>query len=859
MNYSMINLICFSSHFVFWIGIILACNNSGLALVQELRLREDLNYIAKLYMFNSRQNKGLNDTIILFNEMMHTRCIDSEFYNNFFQLYQKLNNTTNSNMMTLKSAINCFNEDPSHLKQILDDKTQQWELNPLVVAVLLKNVNAVNYIIGITGSIHNAVKLVIKEGLVDILKGMLQYLKIDDIQLIFTAIDRYSAIKYNVQSIIEGPKYWEIIKLLTEHKYFNVNMVNIYNETPLYVAVKCQLFDAIDLFLGMPDVNFDVGENLLRLIALNGNNETIAKFINHPIFKNMEQDKFYEFWSYYIENRIANIEEVTKLIQLLDIAKIGDTILYSLFEKDNHYPSKAFKLDVLKLLLEKGVNLSVVCDDNIILMHLLKLGIYAEHVGVILQHMKERKLEFMEFKDYQNKNILNVAVEYCCQDVELLDWNVRNIKTLLEFDTLDVNNRDIKGNTSLMTAISRGMWNIVECLLDCSRVDVNLGDNLKSPISHCLMSGNQKMFSRLLENPDLDINKKNIYGETILIELFKPNIQLRTHDTKSGKEWFEILEKPRDTRGASKFKPNDLSIFRSGTKNISLHDERGALNNIELSSPTFETGIKHNPSYDLRAEPTYQPIETDFFNNRRMSMEYSSCGNFEKASLDDICKIDKPVMIDKIFILRKMLQNPKIDVNIYDNKYYTAMHYILDGCCVDLFNILLDFSGLDLGLQNPMGLSYLMIIINNIIDNNSSKQQLGIDSFGDHRGNMDKYMYMFKTLLECQNLDINQQDLEGRTALLMASGTNNYFLLQELLANKNIKVDLQDYRGNTPLIVAVQNKHWVNVINLLKAGADPYLKSFDGNTALTIAKITQHDHILSNLITKHCTKKATWL
>jgi ankyrin repeat protein len=84
------------------------------------------------------------------------------------------------------------------------------------------------------------------------------------------------------------------------------------------------------------------------------------------------------------------------------------------------------------------------------------------------------------------------------------------------------------------------------------------------------------------------------------------------------------------------------------------------------------------------------------------------------------------------------------------------------------------------------------------------------------------------------NIDINQQNSDGLTALFLASAKNHYYVVESLLRKPGIKVNLQDFISRrAALFVAAERDNCAIVELLLENGADPMLRDAQGGgTAL---------------------------
>ena len=99
------------------------------------------------------------------------------------------------------------------------------------------------------------------------------------------------------------------------------------------------------------------------------------------------------------------------------------------------------------------------------------------------------------------------------------------------------------------------------------------------------------------------------------------------------------------------------------------------------------------------------------------------------------------------------------------------------------------------------------------------------------------YTKVVKMMLEA-NADVNAKDIEGWTALMLASiiPYNNYTEIVKLLLEAGADVNAKDKDGDTVLIKTSGDGYTEIVKILLEAGADINAKNINGETALDVAK-----------------------
>lgn len=109
-----------------------------------------------------------------------------------------------------------------------------------------------------------------------------------------------------------------------------------------------------------------------------------------------------------------------------------------------------------------------------------------------------------------------------------------------------------------------------------------------------------------------------------------------------------------------------------------------------------------------------------------------------------------------------------------------------------------------------------------------------------------------KMLIE-NGIDVNSQNINGETALMLASKKGWYFgtdKIFKILMDAGSDINLQDNNGDTALLIAVKYHQDDNVRILTKFGADVNLKNNFGETALTIAKKESNNDKIIELLMK---------
>jgi ankyrin repeat protein len=90
-------------------------------------------------------------------------------------------------------------------------------------------------------------------------------------------------------------------------------------------------------------------------------------------------------------------------------------------------------------------------------------------------------------------------------------------------------------------------------------------------------------------------------------------------------------------------------------------------------------------------------------------------------------------------------------------------------------------------------------------------------------------------LMARNGVDLNAQDTSGLAPLHHAAHQNYSEVINSLIKGKNIDLDIRTRSGHTPLMLAMLKNNDLIVRKLLKAGADPTLIGYDGQSPWRIA------------------------
>jgi uncharacterized protein len=169
----------------------------------------------------------------------------------------------------------------------------------------------------------------------------------------------------------------------------------------------------------------------------------------------------------------------------------------------------------------------------------------------------------------------------------------------------------------------------------------------------------------------------------------------------------------------------------------------------------------------------------------------------------------------------KALVERGADVNVQDNKGYTAISHAIEARYDDVSEVLLNHPKLDPNARGLNGVTTLMSYV-------WRERKDAVRKLLDH------------------GADVNAQDYDGDTALHGAAQNGNVEII-ELLAAKGANLNVKNKVGGTPLMWAAVYGHEEAARRLLERGANPSLKDNGGLTARDWAIRNNRDDVVKLL------------
>ena len=169
----------------------------------------------------------------------------------------------------------------------------------------------------------------------------------------------------------------------------------------------------------------------------------------------------------------------------------------------------------------------------------------------------------------------------------------------------------------------------------------------------------------------------------------------------------------------------------------------------------------------------------------------------------------------------KLLLERGADVNVADNRGYTALHHAIEARYDDVSELLLNQPKLD---PNARGLNGVTTLMSYVWRERKDAVQKLLD----------------------RGADVNAQDYDGDSALHGAAQNGNIEIM-DLLVAKGANLNLKNKVGGTALMWAAVYGHEEAARRLLERGADPSLKDADGKTARDWAVVNGRKNVVALL------------
>lgn len=450
---------------------------------------------------------------------------------------------------------------------------------------------------------------------------------------------------------------------------------------------------------------------------------------------------------------------------------------------------------------------------------------------------------------------------------QVRQWTVKIINKQMNKENFNI--LDEEGSTILINAVRDAPISVIKQLLNIKDgkgnplVDINAKDKDGNTALLIAAKGENIENMRLLLSKGADVNAQNNDKETALL------IAVKSKDDKK----IELLMKyDFDEIVNSKYKKNLSAVEKHidairrkiekkylrlaqamiycGKSEKSKMELKEALNNWkEINAPVMGQGLtplmyaaESNKSSAAEVLLTFKDIDVNLQwkgdNGTALALAAAKGHDdivnlllghediqINLANKDGNTPLFYAVHSEKGSVVSDLIKHGA-DVNYQDRLGNTPIMCALSLGFVDILNELINAKA-NLNLKNNNGRTPLMFLAAKIYLDNEIIS-------GDHA------LKMLKILLGQDNIDVNAQDNDGKTALIIAAGEGKIKVVNELVGCKKVKLDVVNNKGNNAIMEAAQNNRADIVWELLKQEyfrKNINYKNKEGRSLLLIAAV----------------------
>ena len=106
-------------------------------------------------------------------------------------------------------------------------------------------------------------------------------------------------------------------------------------------------------------------------------------------------------------------------------------------------------------------------------------------------------------------------------------------------------------------------------------------------------------------------------------------------------------------------------------------------------------------------------------------------------------------------------------------------------------------------------------------------------------------------LLLKEEVNVNSENSNGDTALLLATDMQNVVVFEQLIGIKSVEIEKSNLKGDTPLIIAATHNNIEIVKKLLAHKANIYAKNKLGHNSVHVACINGSSNVLQAILKEH--------
>ncbi|XP_055954650.1 serine/threonine-protein phosphatase 6 regulatory ankyrin repeat subunit B-like [Patella vulgata] len=646
--------------------------------------------------------------------------------------------------------------------------------------------------------------------------------------------------------------YDECVQLLITHG-MDINQLNSWNETPLYLAVS---YGNEEMVKTLIKSHCDVNITPVLLKSIRRQHTTITEILIKAGCDVNSTDK----------------DGVTPLMECMEMGNLvllkqlidhgasvnakdnkGCFVLDYLFPDYHHTNDQSTSADIIKMLIEAGAHIN---KCNNLLYRSMNRGYY-DTAQILIEHgidvntldengdnplvlaCKKDRFELVTLLTSTDcdKNHQNLKGETVLHKVSRYTASNQNkkkiIKTLLE-NGMNVNLSDVDGLTALSIAVGNRERSITEELLKAG-ADVNHCDNRGTTPMMIAVNNTHNVMVDVLLKAGADLKPRDELGRNaiFLATLLNASLEL------------DILLKYSNLRGEAASIVN--ATDKDGKTSLMVAAKRGNKDMVEkLLRAGCNINLQDHGGKTALMYAVDSQHETILSLLLQKGADCNICDANGKTALMVAAETGRNGVVEKLLIAG-------CNSNLQDHCGTTALMYAVYNQDETILSLLLQ-NGSDCNICDNNGQTALMVAAetgrNGVVEklliagcNSNLQDHCGTTALMYAVYNQDETIL---SLLLQNGSDCNICDNNGQTALLMAAEQKQRDGHCEELLKSGASVNHVDNDGDTALMIAVESNNGKIVNDLLEAGADVNLSDNNGETALMIAARNHNRSILES-------------
>ncbi len=407
----------------------------------------------------------------------------------------------------------------------------------------------------------------------------------------------------------------------------------------------------------------------------------------------------------------------------------------------------------------------------------------------IVFYLESKKIDLLElFKDGE----------------DLIEKSIKNHKNVIAETAImyceNMNRVNLNNQSYLMTAILYDNFPMFQKLLETSLKLDMVDNNRESALFYTINQENQAYFD-LLKTKEIDLKGYNIKGENTLIYSYIHNRKEISSYLLRNNVFVNHIDKDGNTVLHYAVNKHDLSF----TLNLIDHGADAFIKNYN-----HETVLDIAKRLDMDTSIMNKIVEVvnHIFEEENDSkllellLEYEDTKDYSKFNIPFLIAVFS-VKFNNKFIFEKIIRKTEI-LNHVDYRGKSLLMYCIEfGMIINARKII--YLDSELNLKDKENKTILFTVLEKLNEFDS-----GISS-------QEEYKLIFNELLE-RKVDVNCQDIDGNTVLMIAIINKQATIVERLIAYPFINLNLMNNDRKTALMIAYENKDMLTLQTLIQSG-----------------------------------------